>query len=53
MWRKFLGVISVDFDVTGTLLVLYSTFVKYLRKNLNKMGQFISYLMVSDELLIL
>jgi len=30
--RKVLGVISVDFDVTGQLLIIYSAFVKYLRK---------------------
>ena len=32
MQRKVLGVISVDFDVTGQLLIIYSAFVKYLRK---------------------
>ena len=42
----------MDFDVTDGLLVLYSAFVKYLRKKFNKMGQYISYLLVSDELMI-
>ena len=32
MQRKLLGIISVDFDVTGQLLIIYSAFVKYLRK---------------------
>jgi hypothetical protein len=27
-----LGIISVDFDVTGQLLIIYSEFVKYLKK---------------------
>jgi hypothetical protein len=30
--RKLLGIISVDFDVTGQLLITYSEFVKYLKK---------------------
>jgi hypothetical protein len=32
MQRKLLGITSVDFDTTGQLLILYSAFVKYLRK---------------------
>jgi len=32
MQRKLLGIINVDFDATGQLLVIYSAFVKYLRK---------------------
>jgi hypothetical protein len=32
MQRKLLGTISVGFDVTGQLLIIYSAFVKYLRK---------------------
>jgi hypothetical protein len=32
MQWKLLGIISVDFDVTGQLLVVYSAFVKYLKK---------------------
>jgi hypothetical protein len=43
MQRKLLGIISVDFDVTGQVLIIYSAFVKYFGKNGNKM-QCISYL---------
>jgi hypothetical protein len=32
MQRKLLGIISVDFDITGQLLIIYSAFIKYLRK---------------------
>jgi len=32
MQRKFLVIISVDFDATGQLLIVYSAFVKYLKK---------------------
>jgi len=32
MQRKLLGIISVDFEATGQLLIIYSAFVKYLRK---------------------
>jgi hypothetical protein len=32
MLRKLLGIISVDFDATSQLLIIYSAFVKYLRK---------------------
>jgi len=42
MQRKLLGIISVDFDATGQLMITYSTFVKYLRKNGNIMEQCIS-----------
>jgi hypothetical protein len=44
MQRKLLGIISVDFDVAGQLLIIYSAFVKYLRKNGNTMRHRISYL---------
>jgi len=37
MQRKFLGIISVDFDAVGQLLIVYSAFVKYWRKNGNAM----------------
>jgi hypothetical protein len=30
--KKLLGIISVDFDITGHLLIMYSAFIKYLRK---------------------
>ena len=36
---KLLGIISVDFDVTGQLLIIYSAFIRYLRKNGNTMRQ--------------
>jgi len=32
MQRKSLRIINVDFDATGQLLIIYSTFVKYFRK---------------------
>jgi len=41
---KLLGIISVDFDATGQLLILYSAFVQYFRKNGNMMKQCKSYL---------
>jgi len=42
MQRKLLGIINVDFDATDQLLIIYSEFVKYLRKNGNTMKQCIS-----------
>jgi hypothetical protein len=44
MLRKLQRIISVDFDTTGQLLIIYSAFNKYLRKNGNMMMQGISYL---------
>jgi len=44
MKRKLLGIINVDFDTTGQLRIIYSAFVKYLRKNGNTMKQCISSL---------
>jgi len=32
MQRKLLGIIKVDFNATGQLLIIYSAFVKYLKK---------------------
>jgi hypothetical protein len=32
MQRKLLGIISVGFNITGQLLIIYSALVKYLRK---------------------
>jgi hypothetical protein len=32
MQGKLLGFTSVDFDATGELLIIYSAFIKYLRK---------------------
>jgi hypothetical protein len=42
--EEIIGDISVDFVVTGQLLIIYSAFIKYLRKNGNTMRQCISYL---------
>jgi hypothetical protein len=42
----------VDFDATGQLLIIYSAFVKFLRKNGNKMKQCISYLYNLVKLMI-
>jgi len=39
MQRKYLGIINVDFDATGKLLITYSAFVKYLRKTGNTTKQ--------------
>jgi len=44
MQSKLLGITSVDFDATGQLMIIHSTFVKYLRKNGNTMKQSISFL---------
>jgi hypothetical protein len=41
---KLLAIIGVDFDATGQLRIIHSAFVKYLRKNGNKMKQCISSL---------
>ena len=35
MQRKLLGVISVDFDTIGQLLIIYFAFVKYSRKSIS------------------
>jgi hypothetical protein len=32
IWKKVPGIISVAFDTTGQLLIIYSEFVKYLKK---------------------
>ena len=42
--RTLLEIISVDFDATGQLLIVYSAFVKYLGKNGTTMKKFISSL---------
>ena len=52
MQRKLLGIISVDFEVIVQILIIYSTFVQYLRKNGNTMKQCISYLQTSRKLKI-
>jgi len=42
--QRNLSIISVDFDTTDQLLIIYSAFVKYFRKNGNTMNQCISSL---------
>ena len=39
MQRKFLGIINVNFNAAGQLLIIYFAFVRYLRKNGNAMTQ--------------
>jgi hypothetical protein len=41
MQKKLLGIVSVDFDATGQLVIIYYAFVKYLRKNGNTMKLYI------------
>jgi hypothetical protein len=43
MQRKLLGIISADFKATGQLLIIYSAFVKYLRKEGNTIKQCLIY----------
>ena len=43
MQKKLLVIISVDFNITDQILIIYSAFVKYLRKNGNKTKQCINY----------
>ena len=50
MQRKLLGIMNVDFDATGQLLIMYSAFIKYLRKNGNKMKQCISSFRLQESL---
>ena len=38
-----MGIISVDFDETGQLLIIYSALFKYLRNNGNTTKHFLSY----------
>ena len=42
--KEIIGIINLAIDVTGRLQIIYSLFVKYLRKNGNRVNQFISYL---------
>jgi hypothetical protein len=44
MQRKLLGIISVDFNATDQLMIVYFALVKYLRTDGNKMKQCISSL---------
>jgi hypothetical protein len=43
MQSKLFGIIIVDFDATDQLVIIYSAFVKYLRKNGNTVKRCISY----------
>jgi hypothetical protein len=52
MQRKILGIISVGFDAMGLLLIIYSAFVKYFRKNANTLKQCNNYLWTSRKLMI-
>jgi hypothetical protein len=49
--RKLLGIINADFNTTGQLLIIYSAFGKYLRKNGNTKKQCISSSLTSRELM--
>ena len=42
----------MDFDAAGQLLIIFSVFIKYLRKNGNTMKQCISSLKTSRKLMI-
>ena len=39
MQGKLLGIISADFDTAGQLLIKYSAYVKFLRRNGQTMKQ--------------
>jgi hypothetical protein len=41
--EKLLGIMSVNFNATGQLLILYSAFVIYSRRNGNNMKQCIIF----------
>ena len=40
--KKIIGIINLAFDATGRLLIIYSAFAKYLKKNGSTMKKFIS-----------
>jgi len=42
--KKIIGIISVDFDATGQLQIMYSAFTQYSKKNEKSLKQCISYL---------
>jgi hypothetical protein len=44
MWRKLLVIVSVDFDATGQVQIIYPAFVNYLIKKWEYKEQRISYL---------
>jgi len=39
MQMKLLGIVKMDFDATGQILIIYYAFVEYLRKNRNTVKQ--------------
>jgi hypothetical protein len=45
-----MGIINVDFDATGQLLVIYSAFVKYLRKHGNKQTSALAFYRLQESL---
>jgi hypothetical protein len=50
MQRNLLGIINVDFDATGELLIIYFAVIKYLKKNGNTMMQCIGYYRLQGSL---
>jgi hypothetical protein len=52
MQRKLFGINGMDFNVTGPLLLIYSAFIKYSRKNWNTIKLCISYLWTSRKPMI-
>jgi hypothetical protein len=40
---EIIGTFSVDFDITDQLLIRFSAFIRYWRKNWSTMRQYISY----------
>ena len=47
--RKLLGIINVDFDATGQLLIIYPAFIIYLRKNENTIIRYTSYIQTARK----
>ena len=44
-----MGIINVAFNATGSLLIIYSAFAKYLKKNGNTVKKFISFKKAYDS----
>jgi hypothetical protein len=49
---KLLWIISVGFDVTDQIPIRFSAFVRYWRKNVSTVRQYISYSLTSREPMI-
>jgi hypothetical protein len=49
MQSKLFGIIIVDFDATDQLVIIYSAFIKYLRRNGTTVTRCISYLYTSRK----